>query len=170
MPGTISRRSVVGLVGVGGLAGVLVGQVEGAPAVAQGTAAQEGALPLQVGTRFGRWTVSAIHPIREGVLTLDVRDAEQREFALEVMARDPSPLAAQPPAVTDALAVYVRNGGDGWLPTEEEQGLAAMTLAHRLTTAGAGGPIEGLLTHSARVVEHHAKLMGEELAPRERLA
>src|SRR5262245_45406005 len=122
MPSKITRRSLVGLVGASGLAGVVAARGRGEAAQAPAIAAS---FPLEVGMRFGRWTVSAVHPIEDGVLRVGVRDSEQREFVLEVLARDPSPLAPQPPAVTEGLAIYVRNGGDGWLPTEEEQGLAA---------------------------------------------
>ena len=67
--------------------------------------------------------------------------------------------------MTEGLAIYVSNGGDGWLPTEEEQGLAAMTLAHVLSTSGRGGAIDALLTQADRVVRHHATLLGEAPSP-----
>ena len=51
------------------------------------------------------------------------------------------------------------NGGDGWLPTKEEQGLAAMTLAQVLESNGKGARVAGLLTHSERVSEHHKALL-----------
>lgn len=156
MAGTISRRSAVGVMAAGGLAGVLAHRLESAGTPATSDAAT--AL-LQVGTRFGRWTVTAVHPIVDGALRIGCKGADEREFALEVLARDPSPLAPSPPATTDGLAIYVSNGGDGWLPTEEEQGLAAMTLAHLLTTHGKGGAIDALLTQADRVVSHHATLL-----------
>lgn len=158
MPGTISRRAAVGLMGASGLAGALViGGGAAGPAIAESGKG----LPLAVGQRFARWTITAVHPVEEGALRVGVKGADDHEFILEVLAADSSPVAPRPPAATDALAIFVRNGGDGWLPTAEEQGLAAMTLASVLTNAGAGGPIAGLLTHAARVVEHHAKLTGE---------
>ena len=159
MAGTISRRSAVGVMAAGGLAGVLGDRLESAGAPATSDAAP--AL-LQVGTRFGRWTVTAVHPIEDGALRIGCKGADERAFALEVLARDPSPLAPSPPATTDGLAIYVSNGGDGWLPTEEEQGLAAMTLAHLLTASGKGGAIDALLTQADRVVSHHAKLLEGE--------
>jgi hypothetical protein len=165
MPRTISRRAVVGMMGAGSLVGVLGG---GAGSEAP-SLAQPGALPLQVGSRFGRWTVSAIHPVTDGALRIGVRGAEQHEFVLEILARDPSPLAPRPPAATEALSIFVRNGGDGWLPTDEEQGLAAMTLAHWLSTSGRSGPIAGLLTYCERMAVHLATLTGEEHALHRRL-
>ena len=174
MPANISRRSAVGLMGAGSLAGVLVSRLESAPARAQ-AAPLSGAAgatvdasgvadlsPIQVGARFGRWTVTAIQPIEDGALRIGCKGADEHEFVLEVLARDASPLAPRPPATTDGLAVYVSNGGDGWLPTQEEQGLAAMTLAHVLSTNGKGGAIGALLTQADRVVAHHAKLLGEQ--------
>jgi hypothetical protein len=158
MAGTISRRSALGVMGAGGLAGVLVGQVESAVAPAASGAAAPA--PIEVGARFGRWTVTAIHPIEDGALRIGCKGEDEREFFLEVLARDPSPLAPPPPATTEGLAIYVSNGGDGWLPTEEEQGLAAMTLAHVLSSQGRGGAIGALLTQAERVVAHHEKLMG----------
>lgn len=156
MPGTISRRFAVGLLGASGLAGVLAGHSvsDSVAGVAQGPA-------LAVGQRFARWTISAVHPIQDGALRVGVKGADDHEFTLEILARDTSPLAVQPPACTEALAIFVRNGGDGWAPTAEEQGLAAMTLAQALSVSGQGGAIAGLLTHSERVVRHEATLIGE---------
>jgi hypothetical protein len=157
MAGTISRRSAMGLLGAGGLAGAVVASSVGAPALAEHAA---DARPLQAGQRFGRWTIAAVHPIQDGALDVTVKGADEREFVLQVLARDASPLALQPPAVTDALAIFVHNAGDGWHPTDEEQGLAAMTLAHQLQTSGKGGPIAGLVTHAEHIVLHRTALAG----------
>ncbi len=178
MPGTISRRSAVGLMGAGSLAGVLGSQLVDAGASAPAaTAGSQGARlsaegladlgPVQVGAQLGRWTVTAVHPVEDGALRIGCKGADEREFVLEVLARDASPLAPRPLATTDGLAVYVCNGGDGWLPTQEEQGLAAMTLANVLSMSGKGGAIASLLTHADRVVTHHAKLMMGENLPQE---
>ena len=167
MPVTITRRSVVGMMGAGGLVGALSTQVGSVPTP---SLAEGSAMPLQAGARFGRWTVSAVHPIEDGALHVDVRDAEQREFVLEVLARDTSPLATRPPAMTEGLAIYVRNGGDGWHPTAEEQGLAAMALAELLAASGRGGTIAGLLSHTDRVLVHGEMLRAAELAPGKRMA
>jgi hypothetical protein len=158
MPGRISRRSAVGLMSAGGLASALAG----AGSSAEPAPAGSSLAPLQAGFKFGRWTIDAVHPVRDGVLRVDVHGADEKRFTLEVMARDASPLALQPPARTDGLAIYVRNGGDGWLPTAEEQGLAAMTLADVLTLHQKGGAVAGLLTHADRVTTHGETLMGED--------
>jgi hypothetical protein len=156
MSGTISRRCVVGLLGAVGATGVLS---VGAPAMGQGAALVD---PIAVGSRFGRWKVVAIHPVEEGALRVDVSGEDGHVFAIEILARDPSPMTAQPPAVTEGLALYVRNGGDGWSPTVEEQGLAAMALAQLLASQGKGAAITGLLTHGERVVAHGPTLLGED--------
>jgi hypothetical protein len=156
MPGTISRRCAMSMLGAAGAAGVLVGET---PAVARGAALVD---PIAVGTRFGRWRIVAIHDVTEGALRVDVAGEDDHSFEIEILARDPSPMTPQPPAATEGLALYVRNGGDGWAPTAEEQGLAAMTLAQLLASRGKGGAIEGLLTHGERVVAHGATLMGED--------
>jgi hypothetical protein len=162
--------------GAGGLAGIVAGRLagqaaglsEGAPLAA--AVGAEGSLQLRVGQRFGRWTVSAVHPLYDGALHVDVKGEDEHQFVLEILARDLSPLAPRPPAVTDGLAIFVRNGGDGWLPTAEEQGLAAMTLAHALSTSAQGGPVAGLLTYSERFARHQDTLTGEELTDRNRTA
>jgi hypothetical protein len=156
MPVTISRRCAVGILGAVGAAGVLGGE---ARIFAQGAAV---VAPIVVGSRFARWKVVAVHPVEDGALRVDVSGEDDHVFAIEILARDPSPMTAQPPAVTEALALYVRNGGDGWSSTAEEQGLAAMALAQLLTLQGKGGAITGLLTHGERVVAHGATLMGQD--------
>jgi hypothetical protein len=155
----------MGLLGVGGLASALTGG-------ASGVTSADGEV-LRPGVRFGRWSVAAVHPVDRGALRVDVRQHTGRdggnphtpgeEFALEILARDPS-APSRPPAEVGALAIYVCNGGDGWLPTVEEQGLAAMTLAALLEKHGSTGPIEGLLTHGERVVAHGDVLHADFIA------
>jgi hypothetical protein len=163
MPSRMTRRSAVGLLGAGGLAGAIASAgasqwglgSQAAPGVKAPTLAA-GAVPeaLQVGARFGRWTITKVHAVVRGALQVDVRDKEGKEFSLEILARDAAPPAARPPAEIGALAVYVCNGGDGWSATVEEQGLAAMGLARLLELRGQTGAIQGLLTHGDRVVAH----------------
>jgi hypothetical protein len=158
MPGTISRRSAIGLLGAGGLAGALVSGGSGEEAAASAPEL------LREGAVFGRWSIARVHSIARGALRVDVRERDGKVFALEILARDTSPIVAQPPALTKELAIYVCNGGDGSLPTVEEQGLAAMTLAHVLETRGQGGHIEGLLTHADRLVAHGDSLLRSQKA------
>jgi hypothetical protein len=164
MAGTITRltrRSAMGLIGASGIATALVSQ---SAAAAPPAAALPPAPPatngvpaaLRPGAPFGRWTVVEVHPVAQGALRVDVRPSNEPEghvFALEILARDPAP-ASLPPATVGSLAVFVPNGGNGWLPTVEEQGLAAMTLAALLEKHGQTGPIEGLMTFAERVIAH----------------
>jgi hypothetical protein len=108
---------------------------------------------LRAGARFGRWTIARVGKVERGALRVDVREDDGHEFALEILARDPAP-PSRPPVEVGALAIYVCNGGDGWLPTVEEQGLAAMTLGALLEKHGQTGAIVGLMTHQERVVVH----------------
>jgi hypothetical protein len=155
MPSRITRRSAIGLLGVGGLAGAL-SELPASRSPGTGTAATAAVgsahEALRAGTRFGRWVIAAVHPVVRGALQVDVRGRDGHEFALEILAKDPSP--ARPPAEIGVLAIYVCNGGDGWLPTVEEQGLAAMGLARLLEKRGQTGAIDGLLTHGQRVIAH----------------
>lgn len=145
----ISRRTALGF-GAGVLAGAAI-TAAARPAEMAGSESPEALLaPLQVGSRFARWTVAAIHPIEHGTMSLIIRAEDGHEFSLDIFARDASPLASQPPASVGELAIHVCNAGDGWLPTAEEQGLAAMTLAQILEANGKGAPVAGLLTHSER--------------------
>jgi len=154
MLGKITRRSAMELLGAGSFAGAML-TAGGAQAAEAGAESVSGRVPaaLEPGAAFGRWTIAAVRPVAHGVLHLDVNDRQGHEFALEILARDLSP-ASRPPAEVGGLAIYVCNGGDGWLPTAEEQGLAAMTLARLLDKHGQTGPIAGLLTHAQRVVAH----------------
>ncbi len=146
----ISRRTALGL-GAGVLAGAMIAGAAPTSNVTVATSPEALLAPLTVGSRFARWTVAAIHPVEDGAMSLTIRAQDGHEFSLEVLARDASPLAARPPAAVGALAIHVCNAGDGWLPTAEEQGLAAMTLAQVIDANGKGEVVAGLLTHSERI-------------------
>ena len=160
----ISRRTALGL-GAGVLAGAIItGAVKTSNVLGTSVPTTPEALltPLKVGSRFARWTVAAIHPIEHGALTVAVRADDGHEFSLEVLARDSSPLAPRPPANVGDLSIYVCNSGDGWLPTAEEQGLAAMTLAQILEASGKGGPVDGLLTHADRTARFGGSMISDQ--------
>lgn len=160
----ISRRNALGL-GAGVLAGAIITDVaQASNALGTSVPATPEALlaPLKVGSRFARWTVAAIHPVEHGALTVAVRADDGHEFSLEVLARDSSPLAPRPPASVGELSIYVCNSGDGWMPTAEEQGLAAMTLAQILDTNGKGAPFHGLLTHADRMARFGGSLISDQ--------
>jgi hypothetical protein len=111
---------------------------------------------LKPGARFGRWKVAAVTPFA-GALLVEVEGASSGRFTLEVMARDDAGDAVQPVAKTKSLAVFVRNGGNGNTTTDEDQGLAAITLARRLELAGEDALAKGLLTHRQRLEQPDMK-------------
>ena len=97
MPNSISRRSTLGLLGAGALAGALLARVENTAEAAEVVVgANELFAPLQVGSAFARWTVAAIHPLADGAVIMTVRAQDGHEFNLEVLARDASPSPSAP--------------------------------------------------------------------------
>jgi hypothetical protein len=115
--------------------------------------------PLGPGDKIGRWKVDSIRPLTEGAVTVAVSGEDRRAFQLEILARDASPLAPRAPSQTDRFAIYVRNGGDGFAPTDEEQGLAAMALAAIVRRNEASVSAEGFLTHEGRFALHRRSLV-----------
>jgi hypothetical protein len=115
--------------------------------------------PLAVGSRLLSWEIVAIDPIEMGAQRVHLRGDSGVTFGIEILARDRSPLASQPPACTEHLALYVSNGGDGRMPTVEEQGLAAMALAQIVARNEAHVSTEGYLTHAGRIAEHPVALL-----------
>jgi len=147
----VSRRWVVGVLGAGALAVPLCA----------GRAGDVPCAPFAPGERLARWIIADVEPLCRGavgVVLHSVDDARHR-FRLEILARDPSPLAARPPAETQHFAVFVCNGGDGFSPTVEEQGLAAMTLAARIARTEADGKASGFLTHAERIERYPTALV-----------
>jgi hypothetical protein len=116
--------------------------------------------PLHVGDRLARWTVEAAS-MDHGALVVAMLGDDGTRFRLEVLARDPSPVAAKPPGTTERLAIFVRNGGDGATPTNEEAGIAAMALADLMRGNEAMVALDGLPTHAERLAAHRAALMSE---------
>ena len=169
MPGrNVSRRLFVGVMGSGVIATPVVASLVTTPANAAVHEAAQVAMreriaqllrPLEAGSRFANWTVAQIDPMVGGAVSVKIRSDEQHTFDLEIMARDTSALAQKPPAETSKFAVFVVNGGDGWSPTREEQGLAAMTLAKIVEKNEAAVDLPGLLTHAERLRQHADALL-----------
>jgi hypothetical protein len=167
----VSRRSVVGTLG-GGLcalpfvgAGLVASPDPVEPPAARSPAAPaaprtELLAPFTKGSRFARWTIADVSPLDRGAVTITVHGDDGHDFRLEILARDGSPLARRAPGETARFAIYVANGGDGWLPTVEEQGLAAMTLASILAKNEAALDAAGFLTHAERIARHRDGLLG----------
>ncbi len=165
MPGrTVSRRMVVGLLGSGVALAPAVGQALAREASAPGHPSDVGRAllaPLGPGEKIGRFTVEEIRPLAEGAVTVSVSGEDGAAFQLEILARDASPLAPRAPGETSRFAVYVRNGGDGFAPTNEEQGLAAMALAAivKRNEASVSEGAAGFLTHEQRFSQHRRSLV-----------
>lgn len=158
---TISRRGAVGVFGATAVAVPLIGHLgaESPETGEQGsTSPADLFAPLRPGSRLARWQVVAIGAMVAGAVTVELRGDDGQTFRLEVLARDPSHLAPRPPGLTERLAVYVANGGDGWLPTVEDQGLAAMTLAE-VIRANEARHAHGFLTHAQRVAVEGDRLL-----------
>ncbi len=115
--------------------------------------------PLAAGSRILEWKVVAIEPLTMGAIRVQLEGESGVAFAVEVLARDASPLAARPPAATEKFALYVSNGGDGRVPTVEEQGLAAMALVQIVERNEARVSTEGFLTQGERLDAHPVALL-----------
>lgn len=161
---TVSRRFVVGVLGSSAAVPLLTRAAVAGPragAAAADRAARTEALiaPLGEGSRIARWTIRRVEPLARGAVTVTVAGEDGRAFRLEILARDPSPLAPRPPGLTERFAVHVCNGGDGWLPTCEEQGLAAMALSQVIARNEAGLEPAGFLTYAERLDQHRTSLI-----------
>ncbi|MCK6586065.1 MAG: hypothetical protein HUU21_31320 [Polyangiaceae bacterium] len=163
MPGrTVSRRMIVGLLGSGVALAPAVGHALAGEALAPSPESDVGKAllaPLAPGDTIGRWKVEAIRQLDEGAVTIAVSGGDRRSFELEILARDPSPIAPRAPGETSRFAIFVRNGGDGFVPTDEEQGLAAMALAEIVRRNEAKVSAEGFLTHEGRFTKHRRSLV-----------
>ncbi|MRG94483.1 hypothetical protein [Polyangium spumosum] len=178
MPGrNVSRRLFVGVMGGGVLAAPVIASARPETTAAANSGSEsEKPLdqptrenvakllhPLVAGGRLARWTIVQIDPVVHGCVSVKVRTDDGHTFDLELLARDHGPLAQRPPAETEAHAIFVVNGGDGWAPTQEEQGLAAMTLAQVVAKNERAVRLSGLLTHAERIQKHgHALLVPAE--------
>jgi len=157
----ISRRLFVGALGSGVLAASAIPRASASTTTAAPAAGVAERLlhPLGPGARLARWTLEAIEPPALGAVVLVLRGAPDHVFRLEILARDPSPIAARPPGETERFAIFVRNGGDGWSPTLEEQGIAAMAVATLIRRNEAAVDAAGFLTHAERIARHAGALL-----------
>jgi hypothetical protein len=131
MTSSCSRRSVLTSVPVAALpvVGALYGAHDSHADSGEARTDRQGlASKLAPGARVGRWTVTGTAEQAGGLLV--ALEGARGSFTLEVLKRDDG--AADPPGKTKRLGVFVRNGGSGSSPTDEDQGLAAMTLAAHL--------------------------------------
>lgn len=169
MPGSnVTRRLFVGVVGSGVISAPIVASLSSSPAIAADENSAGMSMsqrlsrliaPLEVGAQFARWTIVQLDPVVDGAVRVKVRSSDNHLFHLELMARDESALAQKPPAQTAKFAVFVANGGDGWSATDEDHGLAAMTLASIIEKNEHAVELPGLLTHAQRLQSHGNSLL-----------
>lgn len=164
----VTRRLFVGVVGgsafvAPGLASALAGQTSeadaqnGLPPTPENIAKL--LAPLAPGKKLARWTIVSVEPMSSGSVRLRAHTADEHEFVLEILARDTSALAQRPPAETERYAVFVSNGGNGWTPTNEEPGLAAMALAEIIKRNEQSVLVSGFLTHGERIEQHRDRML-----------
>jgi len=149
----LSRRAAIASVPVGAVAAHQLLQTTSAPdegsTPVQGEAAARSLLEhVAPGTVLGAWKVTDARSF-QGAVVVSLA-GEGQAFDLEVHARDDRPEAVLSPASTRSLAIFVKNGAGGALQTDEEQGLAALTLAAHLERHEHAGLAEGLVTFAER--------------------
>jgi hypothetical protein len=109
---------------------------------------------VRVGARFRTCEVMGVTRTEDGAVAVQLADAAGRRFEVELLGRDPLT-----PGVAHAgpIGVYVNNRGRGMAATVEEHGLAAITLASRLTQRAATGvALPALPTLSQRTLRASA--------------
>lgn len=103
------------------------------------------------GAKLGDYEVAAVEPMHRGGIPIEMRASSGATFVADVLRHDPTELT-RAIGVTSAVAVYLRNGGNGATATDEVAGLGAMALAsalERRVREGASVPTD-LLTMSER--------------------
>lgn len=118
---------------------------------------------LTPGAVLEHGAVVRVHPLHLGAVPVVLSTASGHRYQVDVLARDPQ----GPPGVanTEQLSLYVVNSGDrrghdrhgqdrgpdGQRPTDEDQGLGALSLAEALAEVT---PPSGLLTLDERHRRH----------------
>jgi hypothetical protein len=138
----VSRRVVLGAIGIGAASAAAVGGLPRAPARTDAASGQPNRIeahdstrplelfaPLAVGSTLGRWKIEQTLPVQDGAASVVLCDTEQRRFQLDVCAFDPDAGASRAPGRSELFEVFLANLGDGDTITHEEHGLAAMALA-----------------------------------------
>jgi hypothetical protein len=105
-------------------------------------------IDLAPGTELGPCALVRVEPVSRGRIPVVLSDGEGREATVHVYAHE----AGRPGvARAGALGVYVANGGDGDVATNEAHGLGAMALAQLLEARQADGWVPPKL---ATLTEH----------------
>lgn len=162
----ISRRFVITALGSGiALAPVMaraaVSKVSGEPASGESgreAIALEASLitPLTVGSKVAGCTLVKIGALAQGAIGLVLTDRSGQQFGVEICARDEG--SPRSPAETAKFQLYVVNEGDGSLPTVEEHGIAAMTIASVIRKNEAAVETSSFLTLEERLARHGSEI------------
>jgi hypothetical protein len=136
------RRDVLKGIGV---AAVAIVAAKAVPAIA------ESVLGIAPGARFAECTLVRVEAEVAGAVTMVFADSRGHTFDVEALRFD-----ARMPGVARAgsLALYLRNGGGGTTPTDEEHGLAVMALASAIAQredAGMRVPVLATMSERRRV-------------------
>lgn len=116
----------------------------------------EGFAGLAPETQVGSCRVLHVSPVARGGRVILMRGPGGERFELEVLLRDPE--GPRPPGESQKFAVFVRNAGNGSVDTNEDHGLAAMSLAAHLRTCEASVDHTGLLTLRERSTTYAREL------------
>lgn len=137
MTNRVSRRSAVGMIGMGAAAAATVagGGIASAatrpvvdPYTDPRSRVAQLVAPLTPGAALGAWTVVALHDVSDGAASVVFAGADNAKFQVDICARDVRAEVDRGPAQTDHFDLFVANEGDGETATAEAQGLAAMAL------------------------------------------
>jgi hypothetical protein len=121
--------------------------------VAEGEAhALQQALPE--GTRFGRWRIAGVLPVKLGAVPVILETRHGVRFQVDILRRDRRPGAKRGIAETRQYALYLANLGRGMKPTREEHGLGLIWLAALLRSCESRHATPALLTLRERLLQH----------------
>jgi hypothetical protein len=110
---------------------------------------------LEPDAMLGSWKILHVGPLSRGGRVILMSGAGER-FELEVLLRDAE--GPRPPGESAKFAVFVRNAGNGATSTDEDHGLAAMSLAAHLRTREAAIDPSGFLTMRERSATYAREL------------
>lgn len=130
-----------------------------APAVTPGHPVEEGAPhalqeALPEGTRFGRWRIAAVLPVKLGAVPVLLETRHGVRFQVDILQRDRRQGAKRGIAETRRYALYLANLGRGMKPTREEHGLGLIWLAALLRSCESRHATPALLTLRERLMRH----------------
>jgi hypothetical protein len=113
--------------------------------------------PLGPGSQLGSgWRIAALQGLLRGGYVLELEHQKGERVELHLCRREAGSGAL---ASTEHLDLFVMNGVDGHVPSDEELGLVVMSLARRIREnearqGAAAPPPADLMSHAARVAAY----------------